>query len=53
MPPVPRRHEVDRDGRSNVDSRFQETDSMSSYLADEVGIGGINLEDRDTGPPTF
>ena len=54
-PPIPRRYEVDQDGRPPHLPQFEVTqESDATYLADEVGTGGLNLDgDRDPGPPAF
>ena len=46
-PPVPRRHEIDREGRPATDPRFQESAVDSDpRLSEWVGVGGVSLADR-------
>ena len=43
---------VDSDDPQQM-SQFVDIDTDETYLADEVGIGGINTTDRDSDSPSF
>ena len=49
-PPIPGRHEIGPDGRPAADSPFLEPEAGTDpHLSEWVGIGGVNLVDRDVG----